>query len=135
MAIFDGSSIVYNPKMAALIFVAKHQLSLFSQYWLFESYWPPKRELKKTCLRQKMGCSTRICYLVFCPPFLVLGANFWYVEVKKWPTITWLDAGFLDFLEPWITKMMFFWLFFDYISKQQLLETLSLLKIVACVIA
>lgn len=46
------------------------------------------------------------------------------------------DLMMLDFLEPFLlemTKMMVFWLFFDYIiSKQFNLETLSsLLKIVA----
>jgi len=118
--------------MAAVIFVAKHQLSLFSQCWLFESYWPPKRELKKTCLRQKMGCSTRICYFVL--HFLFWG-QFWYVEVKKWPTITCDDAGFFGIFGArtcwrW-PKLCFLAIFLITSSVSNSTWTLSLLKIVA----
>lgn len=121
--------------MAAVIFVAKHQLSLFSQYWLFESYWPPKRELKKTCLRQKMGCSTRICYFVFhflfWGPILVCRSKKMADYDLRW---CWVFGFFGAVLVGSWPKWCFLWLFFDYIiiSKQFNLETLSsLLKIVA----
>lgn len=121
--------------MAAVIFVAKHQLSLFSQYWLFESYWPPKRELKKTCLRQKMGCSTRICYFVlhflFWGPILVCRSKKMADYDLRWCWVFWI------FWSPYLlemTKIMFFLAIFLITSSvsNSTWETLSsLLKIVA----
>jgi len=112
--------VVYNPKMAAVFFVAKHQLSLFSQCWLFESYWPPKRELKKTCLRQKMGCSTRICYFVlhflFWGPILVCRSKKMADYNLRWCWVFW------NFWSPYLlemTKIMFFGYLFDYIISKQ----------------
>jgi hypothetical protein len=65
-----------------------------------------------------------LLFLVFSPVmsfhFLFLGVNFWYAEVKKWPTYI-LMLGFLDFFR---SLELFFYL----ISKQL---GLLLLKIVA----
>jgi len=125
--------IVYNPKMAAVIFVAKHQLSLFSQYWLFESYWPPKRELKKTCLRQKMGCSTRICYFVlhflFWGPILVCRSKKMADYNLRWCWVFWI---FWSRTCWWWPKWCFFGYFLITSSVSNSTWTLSsLLKIVA----
>jgi len=90
---------------------SKASAELFSQCWLFESYWPPKRELKKTCLRQKMGCSTRICYFVL--HFLFWGPILVCRSKKMADYITWCCFfGFFGATACWMTKMMGFFGYF-----------------------
>lgn len=121
-----------NPKMAA-----KHQLSCFPNVDYLNLELTTKKRIEKDSSKAENGMLFQNLLFGF-PPFLVFGGQFWYVEVKKWPTICFnLMLGFfLDFLEPFFCQKWWGFLaifsLHHHISKQLGLLSLLLLKSSGC---
>jgi hypothetical protein len=101
---------------------AKHQLSCFPNVDYLNLELTTKKRIEKDSSKAKNGMLFQNLLFGF-PPVLVFGGQFWYLEVKKWPTM----LGFF-----WIFWSRFsakvFWLFFHYIIiSVSMLGLLSLL--------
>jgi len=97
---------------------AKHQLSCFPNVDYLNLELTTKKRIEKDSSKAENGMLFQNLLFGF-PPFLVFGGQFWYVEVKKWPTIVCFNL-MLGFF--WIFWSRFsakndevFWLFFHYI--------------------
>jgi len=96
---------------------AKHQLSCFPNVDYLNLELTTKKRIEKDSSKAENGMLFQNLLFGF-PPFLVFGGQFWYVEVKKWPTICFnLMLVFFGFFGAvFLAKNdEVFWLFFHYI--------------------
>lgn len=75
--------------MAAVIFVAKHQLSCFPNVDYLNLELTTKKRIEKDLSKTENGMLYQnLLFGFFVSSISCFGGQFWYVEVKKWPTIT-----------------------------------------------
>lgn len=99
---------------------AKHQLSCFPNVDYLNLELTTKKRIEKDSSKAENGMLFQNLLFGF-PPFLVFGGQFWYVEVKKWPTmfLNLMLVFFGFFGAVFLPKMMrFFGYFFITASYQ-----------------